>query len=58
MFGLILGFWIFEESQVESYKHQDNSYICHQSFPQLVSEEQEIHGNYGGYHQQDRNQNN
>ncbi len=39
-----------EESQIESYEHQDNANIRHQSFPELVSEEQEIYTDYDGGH--------
>lgn len=45
--------WTLQESEIESYEHQDNSYIHCQPFPEMVSEEQEIHGNYNGYHQHD-----
>jgi hypothetical protein len=45
--------WTLQESQVESCEHQDNSYIHYQPFPEPVSEEQEIHSNYNGYHQRD-----
>ena len=43
---------MLEEFQVESCKYQDNSYIRYQPFPESVSEEQEIHTEYGGYQQQ------
>jgi hypothetical protein len=45
--------WTLQESEIESCEHQDNSYIHRQPFPEMVSEEQEIHGNYNGYHQHD-----
>jgi hypothetical protein len=45
--------WTLQESKVESYEHQDNSYIHHQPFPEPVSEKQEIHSNYNGCHQHD-----
>jgi hypothetical protein len=39
-----------EESQVESYEHQDNADIHYQSFPESVSEEDEIYTHYDGCH--------
>jgi hypothetical protein len=42
--------WTPEESEVESYEHQDNANIHCQPFPESVSEEHEIHTNYDGYH--------
>lgn len=45
--------WTLQESQVESYEHQDNSYIHDQPFPEPASEEQDIHSNYNGCNQHD-----
>jgi hypothetical protein len=42
--------WTLEESEVESCEHQDNANIHCQPFPELVSEEEEIHRDYDGYH--------
>jgi hypothetical protein len=42
--------WAPEESQVESYEHQDNADIRHQPFPESVSEELEIYTHYDRYH--------
>ena len=42
--------WTPEESQVESYEHQDNANIHCQPFPESVSEEHEIYTNYDGCH--------
>ena len=42
--------WTPEESQVESYEHQDNANIHCQPFPESVSEEHEIYTDYDGYH--------
>jgi len=39
-----------EESQVESCEHQDNANIHYQPLPEPVSQEQEIHTHYNGYH--------
>jgi hypothetical protein len=35
--------WTPEESQVESYEHQDNANIHYQPFPKSISEEPEIY---------------
>jgi hypothetical protein len=42
--------WTPEESEVESYEHQDNANIHRQPFPESVSEEPEIYTDYDGYH--------
>ena len=42
--------WTPEESEVKSYKHQDNANIHCQPFPSWVLEEREIYTDYGGYH--------
>ena len=42
-----------EESQVESYEHQDNANIHCQPFPESVSEEHEIYTDYDGCHRHD-----
>ena len=39
-----------EESQVESSEYQDDADIHHQSFPESVSEERDIHTDYNGCH--------
>src|SRR3974390_3111459 len=39
-----------EESQVESSEYQDDADIRHQSFPESVSEERDIHTDYNGCH--------
>jgi hypothetical protein len=33
---------MFEESQVEGCKHQNDSDVHHQSFPEIVPEDQDI----------------
>jgi hypothetical protein len=40
------------ESQIESYEHQDNSYVHDQPFPKLTLEEEEIYADDDGYQQQ------
>ena len=40
-----------QESQIESCKDQDDSYVHYQPFPEPVPEEQEICSDYDGYHQ-------
>jgi hypothetical protein len=45
--------WKSEESEVESCKHQDNTNIHCQPFPESVSEEQNIHNDYDGCHRHD-----
>jgi hypothetical protein len=42
--------WTPEESEVESYEHQDNANIHCQPFQESISEEHEIYTDYGGYH--------
>jgi hypothetical protein len=42
-----------EESQIESYEHQDYADVRCQPFPEPVSEEQEIYTDYDGYHRRD-----
>ena len=42
--------WTPEESQVESYEHQDNANVYCQPFPESVSEERDIHSDDDGYH--------
>src|ERR1700731_3301556 len=42
--------WTPEESQVESYEHQDNASIHCQPFPESVSEEDDIYTDYDGCH--------
>lgn len=44
---------MLKESEVASYEHQDDSYIDCQAFPEPVSEEQEIYGDYHRYKQHD-----
>jgi len=39
-----------EESEVESYEHQDNADIHSQPFPESVSEKQEIYTDNRGCH--------
>ena len=41
-----------EKSEVEGYEYQNNSYIHGQPFPEPVLEEQEIHTDHNGYHEQ------
>ena len=48
--------WTLEESEVESYEHQDNANIHCQPFPESVSEEREIYTDYDGYHRLAREQ--
>jgi hypothetical protein len=42
--------WTPEESQIESYEHQDNANIHSQPFPESVPEEHQIYADYDGYH--------
>ncbi len=42
--------WMLEVSKVESSEHQDNSNIDREPFPEPVSEEREIYGDYDGCH--------
>ena len=42
---------MLQKSQVERTEYQDNSYIHHQPFPEMVPEEQDIHADYNGYQQ-------
>ena len=42
--------WTPEKPQVESRKHQDDTDIHYQPFPELVSEELEIYADYDGHH--------
>jgi hypothetical protein len=44
--------WTPEESQVESCEHQNNANIHGQPFPESVSEEHEIYGDYDACHRQ------
>jgi len=44
--------WMFQESKVERYEHQDDSNIHCQPFPESVSEEHDIYTDYDGYHRQ------
>jgi hypothetical protein len=37
-----------EESEIEGCEHEDNANIHYQPFPEPVSEEQEIYGDYDG----------
>jgi hypothetical protein len=39
-----------EESQVESHEDQDDANIHHQSFPESLPEEREVHDDDGGNH--------
>ncbi len=43
--------WMFQESQGERREYEANSYIHHQPFPEQVSEEKNVHGDYDGYQQ-------
>jgi hypothetical protein len=42
--------WKFKKSEVKSCKHQNNTDIHCQAFPESVSEEQNIHNDYDRYH--------
>jgi hypothetical protein len=44
---------MIQESQVERSEYQDDSYVRHQTFPEKVSEEQDIHADYDSYQQYD-----
>jgi hypothetical protein len=44
--------WTFQESKIKRDEYQNDSYIHHQPFPELVLEEQEIYGDDNGYPQQ------
>ena len=39
-----------QESEVECREHQNNANIHHQPFPELISEEREIHTDYNRSH--------
>jgi hypothetical protein len=41
---------VLKESQIESSKHQDDSDVHHQSFPEVVPEDQGIYSDDDGYH--------
>jgi hypothetical protein len=41
---------MFEESQVEGCKHQNDSDVHHQSIPEIVPEDQDIQSDDDGYH--------
>lgn len=49
------GSLMLQESQGERSEYQNNSYIHHQTFPEKVSEEQDIHADYDGYQEHDDN---
>jgi hypothetical protein len=42
--------WVLEESQIEGCKHQNDSDVHHQSFPEMVPEDQDIYSDDDGYH--------
>jgi hypothetical protein len=42
--------WVLKESPIESCKHQNDSDVHHQSFPELVPEDQGIYSHDDGYH--------
>jgi hypothetical protein len=44
--------WTFQESKVKRGEYQNDSYIYHQPFPELVFEEQEIYSDDNGCPQQ------
>ena len=44
--------WVLKESQIESCKHENDSNVDHQSFPEMVSKDQGIYSDDGSYHQQ------
>jgi hypothetical protein len=41
--------WTPEESQAESYEHQDPANIHYQPFPHSAFEEHEVYSDYDGY---------
>ena len=41
---------MLQKPEVERYEYEDNSHIHGQPFPEKISEEQEIHADYDGYH--------
>ena|SRR5215469_676436 len=48
--GTNVGLWVLQESPIEGCKHQNDSDVHHQSFPEMVPEDQGIYGDYDGYH--------
>src|SRR5215469_7337324 len=42
--------WVLKESQIEGCKHQNDSDVHHQSFPEMVPEDQGIYSDDDGYH--------
>jgi hypothetical protein len=47
-YGITL--WVIEKSQIEGRKHQNDSDIHDQSFPEMIPEDQDIEGDDNGYH--------
>lgn len=44
----LLRSWSFQEPQIECDKHQDDSDVRHQSLPEPVSKEQDVHADHDG----------
>jgi hypothetical protein len=44
--------WVPKESQIEAGKHQNDSDVHHQPFPEIIPEDQGIESDDGGYHHQ------
>ena len=42
--------WVLKESQIEGCKHQNDSDVHHQSFPEMVPENQGVYSDDDGYH--------
>jgi hypothetical protein len=42
--------WVLKESQIEGCKHQKDSDVHHQPFPEMVPEDQDIYSDDDGYH--------
>lgn len=42
--------WVLKESPIEGCKHQNDSDVHHQSFPEMVPEDEGIYGHDDGYH--------
>jgi hypothetical protein len=41
---------LFQESEIEGYKHQDNADVRHQPLPEMMPEKQQVYANDNGNH--------
>ncbi len=48
----VLSLRVFNESKIEGSKHQDNTNVHYQSFPESILKEQKIYANDNGYQYQ------